>query len=57
MNSSIGENVTTLDWPVTEMTGYLINIMVAFPTNCYVLFLILSEPNKHLSTEFFTLNL
>jgi hypothetical protein len=39
------------------VAGYLINVMVAFPTNCSVLFLILSEPNKDLSTEFFTLNL
>ncbi|CAL8237289.1 unnamed protein product [Boreogadus saida] len=57
MNSSIGENVTTVDWQVAMVTGYLINVMVAFPTNCYVLFLILSHPNKDLSTEFFTLNL
>ena len=46
-----------MDWPVLMVTGYLINVMVSFPTNCYVLFLILSEPNKDLSTEFFTFNL
>ena len=60
MNSSIGENVTTADFEVMTVTGNLINIMVSFPTNCYVLFLILSETrtcNKDLSTEFFTLNL
>lgn len=57
MNSSMGENATDVDRQFYWLAGSLLDILLALPSNAYVLFLILSTPHKDLSTEFYMMNL
>jgi len=57
MNSSVGENATDVDRQLFWLAGSLLDVLLALPTNAYVLFLILSAPRKDLSAEIFTMNL